>query len=72
MNQIDTIDAKQQMIAQMDEAVSKGNSDTDICANVMAVLEEFVRPDVILLDPLFLEPKPESYARRLFPSRSRW
>ena len=25
MNQIDTIDAKQQMIAQMDEAVSKGN-----------------------------------------------
>ena len=66
MNQIDTIDAKKQMIAQMDEAVSKGNSDTDTCANVKAVLEEFVRPDVVLLDPLFLEPKPESYARRLF------
>tara|TARA_Y100001936_G_scaffold28194_1_gene26472 strand:- start:1315 stop:1923 length:609 start_codon:yes stop_codon:yes gene_type:complete len=60
-----THDTQLEMIRCMDDAVFKSNSTKEICSKVKSVLEEWVNANTILLDSHYLEPEPNSYARRL-------
>ena len=53
------------MIERLSLAVETCANHSDSCAAVKTVLEAWIRPEADFLQPVFLEPVPDSYARRL-------
>ena len=53
------------MIERLTAAVETCANHTDSCQEVKTVLEAWIRPEAAFLRPVFLEPAPDSYARRL-------